>query len=159
MRHARQVDDYGFTADGLAETERQFGRALVVVQAGEQFAQVDFFARRVGQLYADRIAARYDRDARRDCAHGTGDVVSKPDHARGFDAGSRFKLVERDHRPRTRVYDFPAHPKVLQHAFQCHGIAIDDVARQSGTLAGARRGQEIERGQRVATSGATCRRS
>ena len=31
MRHAREIDDHGLAADGLAEAERQLGDGLVVV--------------------------------------------------------------------------------------------------------------------------------
>ena len=57
MRHARQINDHRFAADRFAKTQRQFRRALVVVHSGQQLAQIDFLADRVGQFDPDRVAA------------------------------------------------------------------------------------------------------
>ena len=88
------------------------------VLGGEQLAQVDLLALRVGQLDADGVAARHDGDARRDRAHRAGDVVGEPDHARRLDAGRGLELVERDDRAGTRVDDLAADAEIVEHAFE-----------------------------------------
>src|SRR5271170_3181298 len=40
MRHAREVDDHRFAADGLAEAERQLGAARAVFLCGQQLEEV-----------------------------------------------------------------------------------------------------------------------
>ena len=138
----------------LPRQSGNFAVVFVVVVAGEQFAQVNLLARRVWQLDADCVAARYHGDARRYRAHRAGDVVGKADHARRFDARRRFKFIERDHRTGPRIDDFAAYAEILQHAFKRYRVSVDYFARQSRALAGALRGQEIKRRQHVAATGA-----
>ena len=125
MRHAREIDDHRLAADGLAEAERQLGGALVVVVAGEQFAQIDLLARRIGQFDADGVAAGHHRDARRHRAHRAGDVVGEPDHARRLDAGRGLEFVERHHRAGARIDDLAAHAEIAEHAFERGGVGVD----------------------------------
>ncbi len=142
MRHAREIDDHRLAADGLAEAERQLGGGVDVVAAGELLAQKDLLARRVRQLDADGIASGHHGDARRERAHGAGDVVGEPDHARGLDARRRLELVERDHRSRPRIDDLAAHAEVAEHAFERGGVGLQRVGAQHarGRCSSARRG-------------------
>ena len=82
VRHAREIDDHGLAADGLAEAERQLGGAVRVIIAGQQLAQENLLARGIGKLDADGIASRHHGHACRERAHGAGDVVGEPDHPR-----------------------------------------------------------------------------
>ena len=77
MRHAGEIDDHRLAADGLAEAERELGAAAGIFLGGQQFAQIDLFARLVGQLDADDIAARHHGDAGRQRAHRARDVVGR----------------------------------------------------------------------------------
>ena len=69
--------------------------------------------------------------------------------------GAGSQLVERDDGSGTRIDDLATYAEILQHAFQCRRIAVDDVARQRRALAGALCGQKIERGQGIAVGAAT----
>ena len=150
MRHARQIDDHGFAADGLAKTERQLGGVFVIVLRAEKFAQVNFLARRVWQFDADSVAARHDRDTCGHRAHRACDVVGKTDDARRLDAGRGFEFVERDHRAGARIDDLAAHAEIAEHAFEHGGVGVDHVFRQRGALGYFLRGQQIERRQHEA---------
>ena len=141
MRHAGEIDDHAFAADGLAEAERQLGRSVGVIVVVEQFAQINFLAHRIGQFDADGIAARHDGDAGGEFAHGARDVVGEADHARRFDAGRGLELVERDNRARPRIDDFAAHAEIPQHAFQHAAVLLDLAAAELRALGGARRAQ------------------
>src|SRR5262249_38367948 len=90
--HAREIDDHGLGADGLAQAERQFRAAVDIVAAGELLAQIDLLASGVRQLDADDVASCDHGDARRERAHGAGNVVGEPDHTRGFDARRGLEL-------------------------------------------------------------------
>ena len=130
MRHAREIDDDRFAADGLAEAERQFRGRVDVVVAGELLAQIDLLTRRVRQLDADGIASGDHGDARRQRAHGACDVVGESDHARRLDAGCGLELVERDHRARPGIDDLAAHAEVAEHAFERGGIGLQRIVAE-----------------------------
>ena len=59
----REVGDVGLAADGLAQRHGQRLARALVLGRGQQVAQVDGLARRVGQLDADGVAAGHDGDA------------------------------------------------------------------------------------------------
>ena len=146
MRHAREIDDHRFAADGLAETKRQPRAGAVLVDGHQDFAQKNLFACRIRQFDADGVAALHDCDAARERAHRARDVVGKPDDARRLDARRRLEFVERDHRTRPRVDDFAAHAEVFQHVFERAGIGLDLVFRQRRAGC-ARHREQIERRQ------------
>ena len=125
MRHAREIDEDRLAADILAERERELARS-VSWKSGEldQLAQHHDLAPIVGQLDADGVAAGHDGDAGGDRAHRAGDVVGKPDHARGFGAARRLELVERDHGTGTDIGDLALDAEILQHAFELAGILL-----------------------------------
>src|ERR1700730_8896318 len=74
----------------------------------ELLAQIDLLAGRIGQLDADHVASCDHGDARRERAHGAGDIVGEADHARGFDARRRLQLVKRAGRARPGIEDISA---------------------------------------------------
>ncbi len=150
VRHAREIDDHRLAADGLAQAERQLCRRVDVVAGGELLAQEDLLARRVRQLDADGVASRDHGDARGERAHGAGDVVGEPDHARRFDARRGLELVERDHRAGPRIDDLAAHAEVAEHAFERGGVGLQRVGAQHGAAGAFRRSQELERRQHIA---------
>ncbi len=125
MRHPREIDDDGIAADILAETQRKLCHRLVGVFHRKQFAQIDFFAMRVRQFDADRVAAGDDGDARGKRAHRTRDVVGEPDDAGGFDAGRGLEFVQRHHRAGIGLDDFAADAEIPEHAFQRARIVIE----------------------------------
>ncbi len=159
MRHAGEIDDHRLAADRLAEAERQLGGRVVVVFRRQQLAQIDLLARRIGQLDADRVAARHHGDARRYRAHRARYVVGQPDHARRLDAGRGFELVERDDRARPRVDDLAAHAEIVQHAFERGGVLLQRfrAGRKALDRLGGR--QQPERGQHVTARGLACGRT
>ncbi len=125
MWHPCEIRDHRLAADGLAETKRQARRALGEFLGGELLAQHDFFALRVRKLDADGVPAGHHRDARRDRAHGAGDIVGKTDHARGFDAGRGFQLIQRHHRAGPGIHDLALDAEIFQHVFQRAGILLE----------------------------------
>ncbi len=159
MRHAREIDDDRLAADGLAEADRELGGRVVVVLRGQELAQIDLFARRVGQLDADGVAARHDRDARRERAHRARDVVGEPDHARRLDAGCGLELVERHHRPRPRIDDLAAHAEIAEHAFERGRVGLDRLHAGREAVGRLGRREITERGQLVAVGGFARRRA
>ena len=150
MRHAREIDDDRFAADRLAEAERQFRGGVDIVVAGELLAQIDLLTRRVRQLDADGIASGDHGDARRQRAHGAGDVVGESDHARRLDAGCGLELIERDHRARPGIDDLAAHAEVAEHALEGGGIGLQRIVAEHRPSDGFRRGEELERRQHIA---------
>ncbi len=157
MRHAREIDDHRFAADGLAEAERQLCRGFVIASASQHLAQIDLLAVLVRQFDADGVAARHDGDARRHRAHRAGDVVGKADDARRFDAGRGLQFVKRDHRTRPRIDDLALDAEILKHAFERLGVFLDFVIIRRGALAGARRRQKRQRRQRISAGPASRR--
>ena len=152
VRHAREIDDHGLAADGLAEAERQFRAAVDIVAAGELLAQIDLLACGVRQLDADDVASCDHGDARGERAHGAGNVVGEPDHARGFDARRGLELVKRDDRARSGIDDLAAHAEVAKHALERGGVRLQRVGAQHGATDRLRRGEEFERGQHIAAA-------
>ena len=115
----------GFAADILAERQREPRVGLLEVGRFEQLAQHHDLAALVGQLDADDVAAGHHRDAGGDRAHRAGDVVGKPDDARGFGAGRRLELIQRDHGARAHIGDLALDAEILastpssSRAFSC----------------------------------------
>ena len=149
MRHARQIDQHRFTADRLAEAERQPRAGVSVVARVEEFAQEDFFAGGIRQFDADRVSSRDYRDACRQRAHRTGNVIGQADNARGLDAGCRLQLVKCHHRPRPRIDDLATHAEIGQHAFKRRRVRFQQIIADSGAGAFARLAQKIERRQNI----------
>ena len=154
MRHAGEIDQYGFAADRLAEAERQLGLGLGIIARGQKFAEINLFAVRIRQLDADSVASRHHGDACRQRAHRAGDVVGEADHARRLDARRGFELVKRDDRTRPRIDDLAAHAEIAEHAFECGAVLADRLRADRGALAGPRYAQKIERRQGVAVRAA-----
>ena len=102
---------------------------LVVAEIarGEEFAQRDHFAARIGQFDADGVTARHHGDAGRNRRHGAGDVVGEADDARGFDARRGLEFVERHHRARTHIDDVALDAEVVEHAFKQPGVLFERV--------------------------------
>ena len=152
VRHAREIDDHGLAADGLAQAERQFRAAVDIVAGGELLAQINLLAGRVGQLDADHVASRDHGDARRERAHGAGDIVGEADHARGLDARRRLELVKRDDRARPGIDDLAAHAEVGKDAFERGRVRLQRVGAEHGAPDRFRRSQQFERGQHIAAA-------
>ena len=116
---------------------------------GEELAQEDRLAVRVRQLDADGVLAGDDGDARGDGAHRAGDVVGEADDARGFDAGRRLQLVERDDRAGADVDDLAAHAEILEHAFEQPRVLLQRALVDRRVLARLLRrlGEEMQRRQ------------
>ncbi|MNX97473.1 hypothetical protein D3C86_1298410 [compost metagenome] len=130
MRHLGKIGDDGFTADGLAERHGELRLAVFEIAAADQFAQEHGFARLVRQFYADGVATGNDGDTGGNRAHGAGDVISKTDDARGFDAGRRFQFVKRDDRAGADMDDFALDPEILENAFQKAGVLFQHFLAQ-----------------------------
>ena len=145
MRHAREVDGDELAADILAERKREPGVGLLEVR---RFGALGAPRSRAGRwkLYADGVAARHHGDAGGDRAHGPGDVVGKPDHARGFGAGRGLDLVQRDHGAGAHIGDLALDAEILEHAFELPGVFLKHFVADGGSFAGARLLlQELER--------------
>ena len=148
MRHAREVGDDRFAADGLAEADRQLALHLFEVGAGQHLAQIDGFARFVGQFDADGVAAGHDGDAGGDRAHRAGDVVGQRDDAARFDAGRGLEFVERHHRAGADIDDVALDAEVLEHAFETAGHGFEALGTMLlGQAAMLGFGQEAQFGQ------------
>ena len=102
---------------------------VLEVRRFEQLAQHHDLAPVVGKLDADGVAAGHDGDARGDRAHRAGDVVGKPDHARGFGARRGLKLVERDHGAGAHIGDLALDAEILEHAFELPRIFLQALRR------------------------------
>ena len=126
---------------------------------GEQFAQIDGLAARVGQFDADGVAARHHGDAGGDRRHRAGDVVGEADHPRGFDARRRLEFVERHHRAGADVDDLAAHAEIVQHAFEQAGVLLQRVLRNLRSGGGLFRfGEQVQLREFVDPGrGAPCR--
>ena len=146
MRHAREVDDDRLAADILAERKREPRVGLLEVRRFEHLAQHHDLAAVVGKLDADGVAAGHHGDAGGDRAHRAGDVVGKPDDARGLGAGRRLELVERDHGAGADIGDLALDAEILEHAFELARILLQHFVADAGPLARARLLlQELER--------------
>ena len=97
---------------------------LLEVRRFEHLPQHHDLAPVVGQLDADGVAAGHHGDAGGDRAHRAGDVVGKPDHARGLGAGRRLELVQRDHGAGAHIGDLALDAEILQHAFELARILL-----------------------------------
>ena len=127
MRHARQVGDDRLAADILAERKPKPRLGVLEVRGLEQLAQQHDLAPVVGKLDADGVAARDHGDAGGDRAHRAGDVVGKPDHARGLGAGRGLELVERDHGAGAHIGDLAFDAEILEHAFELARILLQHL--------------------------------
>ena len=111
---------------------------LLEVRRFEQLSEHHDLAPVVGKLDADGVAARHHGDAGGDRAHRTGDVVGKPDHARGFGAGRGLELVQRDHGAGAHIGDLALDAEILEHAFELARILLQHFVADGGSLARAR---------------------
>ncbi len=134
MRHLGKIGDDSFATDRLAECHRQLGLAAFEITRPDKFAQEHRFARAVGKLDTNGIAARNDGDARGNRAHRAGDIVRQTDNARRLDAGRRFKLIKRYDRAWTHMDDFALDAEVFQHALKPPGILLQNVRVQRVVL-------------------------
>ena len=159
MRHPRQIDDDGFAADVLAETERKFGDQFVAILDRQQFAQINLFAMRVRQFDADGVAAGNNGDARRQRAHRTRDVVGETDDARRFDAGRGLQFVQRHDRAGMGLDDFAAHAEIAEHAFQRARIGVEFGFAERLAVRRLRRGEYRNRRQLEFVGGFARRRA
>ena len=124
-----EIDDHRLAADILAERKREPRVGFLEVRRFEQLAQHHDFAPFVRELDADGVAARHHGDAAGDRAHRAGDVVGKPDHARGFGSGRRLELVQRDDRAGTHIGDLALDAEILKHAFELARILLQTLRR------------------------------
>ena len=147
MRHAREVDGDRLAADILAERKREPRVGFLEVRRFEQLSEHHDLAPVVGKLDADGVAAGHHGDAGCDRAHGTGDVVGKPDDARGFGAGRGLELVQRDHGAGAHIGDLALHAEILKHAFELPRVLLQHFVADGGPLVRARlRLEQLERG-------------
>src|SRR4029077_4959095 len=103
------------------------------------------FAAVVGKLDADGVAARHHGHAGGDGAHRTGDVVGKPDHARGLGSWRWLELVQRDHGAGPYIGDLAFDAEILKHAFELARILLKDVVRHATAARRARLLQQLDR--------------
>ena len=118
MRHFGEIDDDRLAADGLAQRDGEAVLRVGEIGRGDEFAQVDGFAARIGQFDADGVAAGHDGDAGRDRRHRAGDVVGEADHARGLDPRRRLEFVKGDDRTGVDADNLALHGKIVQHALK-----------------------------------------
>ena len=91
-------------------------------------------------------------DAGGDRAHRAGDVVGEADDARGFDAGRRLQLVERDDRAGADIDDLALDAEIVEHAFEQARVLLQRVlgdlrgATFFGSVSMKRRRRDIRRG-------------
>ena len=110
----------------------------------EQLAQKHRFRLAVGELDADHVSARNDRDANRNGAHRASNVVGKTDDPRRLDPGSRLELVQRDDRPRANLHDLTADAKILEHRLEQPGVFFQGLLVDRLGLGHRRLYQELE---------------
>ena len=113
MRHLGEIDDDRLAADGLAEGDGELVLGVGEIGRGDEFAQIDGLAARIGQFDADGVAPRHHGDAGRHRRHGAGDVVGEADHPRGFDARRRLEFVKRHHRAGVDTNDIALYAKIF----------------------------------------------
>ena len=82
MRHACEIGDDRFAANGFAEADCQLERAIHEIGFGDQFPQIDGIAAVVREFDADGIAAGNDSNARGNGAHGAGNIIGQANDAR-----------------------------------------------------------------------------
>src|SRR4051794_2639426 len=113
----------------------------------EQLAQKHRFRLAVGELDADHVSARNDRDAYRNGAHRASNIVGETDDPRRFDAGGGLELVQRDDGPRANLHDLTADAKILEHRLEQPGVFFQGLFVDRLSLGHRRFYQELEGGQ------------
>src|ERR1700731_524454 len=93
----------------------------------EQLAQKHRFRLAVGELDADHVSARNDRDANGNGAHRAGNVVGQTDDPRRLDPRSRLELVQGDDRAWANLNDVPADAKILEHRLEQPSVFFESL--------------------------------
>src|SRR5271170_5340928 len=110
----------------------------------EQLAQKHRLRLAIGELDADHVSARNDRDANRNSTHRASNVVGKTDDPRRLDPGSRLELVKCNDRPRANLHDLTADAKILEHRLEQPGVFFESLFVDRLGLGRRRLYQELE---------------
>ena len=149
MRHACEIDDDRLAADRLAKRDREPVFGFLEILGAEQFAQIDGLAALVRQFDADGVAPLNHGDAGREGRHGAGDIVGETDDSRGFDAGRRLELIERDHRTWPHMNDLALDAEILEHAFEQPGVLAERVLGHHVRRRISRLGENMQRRKKI----------
>ena len=150
VRHACQIHQNGGAADVLAERQGHLAAVAFEGIGGQQLAQPHRLPPNIGQFDTDHVPTRNHGDARRNRAHGAGNIVGEADHPGALGAGSRLKLIKRHHRAGPNLHDFATNPEIVEHRGQELGVFLER-ASIDGLMATRvfRRMQKIQGRKRV----------
>ena len=146
VRHLGEIRHHRRAADILAQRQRQAHGAVAKFTAREDLAQHHHLAGFIGQFDADHAAPGDGGDPRRKRRHRARDIVGKPDHPAGLEAGGGLELIHRHHRAGANAHDLALDAVIIKHAFKHARVFFQSLLGKLHARRGGGVGEKRQRG-------------